>query len=677
MPLWRFALITGSNDGGPGRVPLRYAVRDAQGLSRVLEQLGGIPIERQLVLTDTSRAGFLDGLERVRDRLERARGQAERLELLLYYSGHSDENGLLLGRDRLEYAELRAALDRMPADVRMAVLDSCASGALIRSKGGKHVAPFLLDGSTVVRGHAFLTATAADEAAQESDAVRGSYFTSALLTGLRGAADASHDGKVTLHEAYQFAFNETLARTERSRGGAQHPGYDIELVGSGDLVLTDLRGSSAGLLLPPAIEGRLWLRDGAGNLVAELRKAGDSALELGLDPGRYEVTLDAAGGVYSAQIDLVEDRRVELKREGLQRVKRETVVLRGDTLPYRVVAANLSLVPPLDVNWSGDPAVNYFALNLLAGRGACLKGLELGFFLNWRTDAMWGAQLGVVNWDGGLMAGLQLGVGFNLAGWAEGLQLGGVGNVSAELRGLQLAGGFNWADGWARGVQLSGLLNVAAQGIEGAQLGMGLNVAPDASFQFAAANVAREVGTQVGGINLARRVGGLQLGLLNVAEHSEWPVGAINLIGDGYLHAELWGSDVTVGNLGVKMGGRRLYTLLAVGMQPRTDGPRWSQTGGLGLHTERGALFADIDVSVTNFTEGTFERAPSSLLTALRVMVGWRFMEHLGLVGGPALNVMTSWSGEDLDLAITPQKALDSGSVTVRIYPGFMLGLQL
>jgi hypothetical protein len=39
---------------------------------------------------------------------------------------------------------------------------------------------------------------------------------------------------VTLNEAYRFAFDETLARTETTSGGPQHAAYDISLAGTGD-----------------------------------------------------------------------------------------------------------------------------------------------------------------------------------------------------------------------------------------------------------------------------------------------------------------------------------------------------------------------------------------------------------------------------------------------------------
>src|SRR5207253_2498641 len=114
----------------------------------------------------------------------------------------------------LDYGALRKAIEAVPADVRVAVLDSCASGAFARSKGGQFLPAFLSDASSQVRGQAILTSSSETEVAQESDRIGSSFFTHHLLAGLRGAADTSHDGRVTLNEAYQYAYDETLSRTE-------------------------------------------------------------------------------------------------------------------------------------------------------------------------------------------------------------------------------------------------------------------------------------------------------------------------------------------------------------------------------------------------------------------------------------------------------------------------------
>jgi hypothetical protein len=88
-------------------------------------------------------------------------------------------------------------------------------------------------------GEALLTSSAADELALESREIGGSFFTHHLVSGLRGAADTSGDGKITLAEAYQYAFERTVSATASMTIGTQHPGYDYRLPGRGDLVLSE------------------------------------------------------------------------------------------------------------------------------------------------------------------------------------------------------------------------------------------------------------------------------------------------------------------------------------------------------------------------------------------------------------------------------------------------------
>ena len=221
-PLRRFALIAGANDGGEGRVRLRYAVSDATAVAKVLTELGGLAEEDRVVLVEPTPSALLDGFAQLRERMGASAGEG-RTELLVYYSGHSDEAGLLLGGERVGYAELRRSIDAMPADVRIAILDSCASGAITRAKGGTMRAPFLVDASGGVKGHAFLTSASADEAAQESDSIGGSFFTHYLVSGMRGAADSTRDGRVTLNEAYHFAFASTLGAPRRPAADRSTP----------------------------------------------------------------------------------------------------------------------------------------------------------------------------------------------------------------------------------------------------------------------------------------------------------------------------------------------------------------------------------------------------------------------------------------------------------------------
>jgi hypothetical protein len=335
----RYALVAGANQGGRDRPTLRYAVSDAVRFAAVLEELGGVD-RRDAILLEQPTVGELENaLQTLRARTEAARRDSatapRRTEFLFYYSGHADEKGLLLGDDRYSYRSLRDQMDAVPADVRIAVLDACASGAITRLKGGTRRPPFLADESSNMRGHAFLTSSSEDEAAQESESLGGSFFTHYLTSGLRGAADTSGEGKVTLNEAYQFAFHETLGGTSETRGGAQHPAYDIQLSGTGDVVMTDVRQTSAGLVLSEDLTGRCFVRNSEDQLVVELHKPRGRSVELGLEPGSYRIHCNLESGGMVTTAEVAEGARVVVGPDRMAATEREETISRGgsDTPP--------------------------------------------------------------------------------------------------------------------------------------------------------------------------------------------------------------------------------------------------------------------------------------------------------------------------------------------------------
>ncbi len=588
--LRRFALVAGANDGGQDRVRLRYAASDAAAVARVLEELGGVAAADRVVVLEPDVKALEAAFGELAERMRAAKGAAQRLELFIYYSGHSDEDGLLLRGQRLSYGELKQLLQAAPADVRVAVLDSCSSGALTRKKGGRARAPFLSDASAAVRGHAFLTSSSEHEAAQESDRLKGSFFTHFLLSGLRGAADVSSDGRVTLNEAYQFAFAETLARTERTQAGPQHAAYDIQLAGTGDLVLTDLRATSASLVLDETVGGRIFVRDAEQRLVAELFKPAGRIITLGLAPGTYAVTVDERDALLATEVVLSDGGRTPLTREGLKPLGREVAMLRGDaeqpvsppveppanevlTLPggrqLQVVPFSFTIVPGLSTAPAGDVVKN-FSLNLLLGDTARLYGMELGFGWNRVRDEarglqaaiggnsagkLVGAQLAVgVNHSEGPTTGLQAASGFNVSqGRLRGMQLAAGFNVAAgpmtglqgaagfnvndgPVVGSQLAAGFNWTEGSFRGVQAAAGFNWTAAEVHGVQAAAGINVAgPLRGIQAAAGlNWADGVnGLQIAVVNIADDVEGSQVGIVNIADKVKgMQLGIVNVSDD-------------------------------------------------------------------------------------------------------------------------------------------------
>ncbi|HEY3381328.1 MAG TPA: hypothetical protein VGK32_06130 [Vicinamibacterales bacterium] len=156
LPLLVLAgLASGTPEAGPGPAPAtarRFIV---------------------VVILRQPRVNELDGaLETLKGRVLAARrsagGAAVRTEVFFYYSGHADEKSVLLGNDRLSYTTLRQDLETIPAD----------------------------------------------EAAQESERLGGSFFTHYLISGMRGAADLSGDGRVTLNEV---STGESLASSREGR----------------------------------------------------------------------------------------------------------------------------------------------------------------------------------------------------------------------------------------------------------------------------------------------------------------------------------------------------------------------------------------------------------------------------------------------------------------------------
>ncbi len=325
----RFVLAAGANLGGQSRIPLQYAISDAEKFTDVMVAMGGVRATDRVLLPDPDRSGLERAVEELRRQVAAAKLEARRTEVLVYYSGHADEEGLLIGEERLDYRELRGLMDRIDADVRIAILDACASGAITRIKGGTRRNAFEVDTSSDMRGYAFLTSSSAEETAQESDRIQASFFTHYLVSGMRGGADVSGDGKVTLNEAYQFAYNETLNRTVESQGGAQHPAYHINLSGTGDVVMTDVRQTSAGLVLGERLNGRVFLRNADDQLVAELHKPEGRIIEIALEAGSYGVHLEHQEDLFVARTDVVEGQRIELVRSQFTPVTREQTAMRG------------------------------------------------------------------------------------------------------------------------------------------------------------------------------------------------------------------------------------------------------------------------------------------------------------------------------------------------------------
>ncbi len=326
----RFAVVVGNDVGQPPDVALSYAETDASRVASVLQEVGGVRPENLIELRGQDAATVRRTLIAVNERVRTAGRQTV---LVVYYSGHADAGALHLGATQLEMGELEQLVRGSAATFRLLILDACRSGALTRVKGGAPIPPFdiRLGERVAGEGAVFLTSSSASEDSQESDEIKGSFFTHALVSGLLGAADENGDGRVTLDEAYRYAYETTLRASSRTLAGMQHPTFQYEVRGQGDLVLATLEPKAPNRAWIELPQGRTWLlfqgsQDGA--VVGEVG-AHDKSRRLSVRAGRYFVRGRGADMLLEGVLDAPAGSSLPLDESRLERTKYARLVRKG------------------------------------------------------------------------------------------------------------------------------------------------------------------------------------------------------------------------------------------------------------------------------------------------------------------------------------------------------------
>lgn len=356
----RHALIVGANDGGGVLETLRYAERDAEKFADVLVELGDF--DEQLVTVM-----YAPTPDQLREALARHAAISEQYEedlFVFYYSGHADAQGLRLGSHRYFFETLKRDLRVIQADVRVGVLDACRSGSITRSKGAVVSEP-ILGKELAAEGEAWLTASSADEAAQESDRLRGGFFTHFLISGMRGAADRG-DGVVDLDELYRYTLEQVVASTGVTDAGPQHPHFQYRLSGTGQVYMTDLRNASARITLPEEVSGHIAVLKLPDRVqLAEFGKTTGSELQLAVPPGRYLVRRRHEEALYEVTLGVNEGAAITVSSWGVSRL--EAAARRGDERLGEYIDASLEYERRL--NLGASPAVAGAASLVIPGAG--------------------------------------------------------------------------------------------------------------------------------------------------------------------------------------------------------------------------------------------------------------------------------------------------------------------
>ena len=298
----RVAVVVGANAAVPGRTALRYAHADAAAFARTLAEVADFPAGSVDLLLEARPREILAALDR---RLAELRNASEETMLVFYFSGHADGEALYSGGAPLSLAALKERLSDPRASVRVGIVDACSGGAWTGAKGLRPAEEFPVNVPLTLgsEGSALLAASSGQGNAHESEVIGGSFFTHHLVAGLRGAADRSGDGEVTLQEAFDYARALTVRDSAVIAGFPQRPSYEVNLRGRRDLTLSRIAGRADRLTLEQDLGPMQVIRLEDGLVALEV-PAGARRVVASLSPGRYVVRCSDGTSTWAKEIEI-------------------------------------------------------------------------------------------------------------------------------------------------------------------------------------------------------------------------------------------------------------------------------------------------------------------------------------------------------------------------------------
>ncbi|WP_218109964.1 caspase family protein [Oligoflexus tunisiensis] len=315
-----------------GLPQLEFTQTDMGRVKSVLQRIGGVRKEDTFFGSDVSYQQLRSMIQQIQRHIAAIR---EPVKFVLYYSGHSDSEGLHLLDRELPRAELHQWLQDVKAKTKLVFLDSCFAGALT-AKGIKMETSFALPKAHFDEpsGIVFLAATSESEFAYEIGELEGSLFTHYLVSGLYGQADSNDDGLVTIDEIYQYVFREmklyTLTLPSRSQ---QRPQVDINLKGQGTLVVTRPQKETVRLILGPEVYGTVLLAQEKGAQIFRVDKAEHAVTSIRVLPGRYKIAVSNTYYRGHGLVDVLKDNEtIDLAQLKIDRDFQSFLVSKGHVL---------------------------------------------------------------------------------------------------------------------------------------------------------------------------------------------------------------------------------------------------------------------------------------------------------------------------------------------------------
>ncbi|WP_375767786.1 hypothetical protein NR798_39880 [Archangium gephyra] len=330
----RLLVAIGANVGDPDDAVLSFADDDAARVRQLFVELGGVRADRSYLVVDQPASVVRQRLAEVTGRIAELRAAGDDAVLIVYVSAHAKGGVLHLGGTHLPLAELRDSARQAGARLSVLLVDACESGTLARRKGGSAGPEFAVSLEQIpLHGQVVISSSGPGESSEEWDSLKGSLFTHHLLTGLRGDADVEDDGRVSLAEAYAYAYRRTVAG---AAGAGQHPAYAWELAGTGEFLLTEPRAARSALVFPAALAGRYVVASQPRpDVVAEVEKAPGRPLRLAVPPGRYLLRKRAGASTGLLELELPYGGERQVREEELTWRRYTEVALKGGHVELR------------------------------------------------------------------------------------------------------------------------------------------------------------------------------------------------------------------------------------------------------------------------------------------------------------------------------------------------------
>lgn len=369
----RYALVIGNDRGDAADISLRYAETDAQRVYDTLKDLGGFEPADMVLLRGESATRAQATLISLNDRIRATIAAGTEVLLFVYYSGHAGADALHMSGTRFDLPQLEQLVRGSSATFRILAVDACRSGALTRVKGGHSAPPFdiRIDEHLSEQGLVLLSSSSANEDAQESDALKGSFFTHYFVSALLGAGDVDGDGTITLEEAYRYTYDATLRSSSQTLAGLQHPTFRYELRGAGRLSLTQLplAGVARSTLTFPA--GRTYLVLSGSDRGPVVGEVNDVAVgrRLSVRPGRYFVRGRTTDVLLEGNVDAPAGGTVDVTDDRLHRIAYARLVRKGSG----------------EEHLAHGPEAGYFFRTPLANAATLCHGAFAGYALHFEA----------------------------------------------------------------------------------------------------------------------------------------------------------------------------------------------------------------------------------------------------------------------------------------------------